>query len=607
MEQQLTENAVDVKLRSGESLYPRDGVICALVMAGCILLAWPFLEMGFLDDWSYIKTTEVFARTGHFVYNGWATASLGWQVLWGALFIKIFGFSFVHVRLSTLPVAMASVYLFHQILVRFGISRGNAVFGGLCFALSPPFFAMSASFMTDVPGVFCTFLCLYFCQRAISATADRIALGWLCLAAVTNVAGGTVRQTAWLGVLVIVPSALWLLRRRCVLLWGGTLIWLISAAGVFALMRWFDRQPWFLPPRIPAHFLAPAELRYTVLREAAHASQSLLCTLLLLLPLLVAWWPMARFEPRRRLLWLFAISSVLVTILLAEGTKHGVLDYFLAPWLAGVLEYFATGYTVIPGSRPTSLGHWQRTVITAFVLGTALVLFANLYSVLRNRRQLKKTDTAAWLRIFWLLIPFTVVYFGTLVIRGISDPWFDRYLIPLEAVGIVFLLRYYQDFIAACRGATHAAFSIGSFPAVSSLALLVFTYAAVAGTHDWFAVFRARLQAAEEVRRAGVPRTAILGGFEYDGWTEIEGGGHINDPRLQHPPGAFRSLPPAARPVPECAVMWFGGDLTPSITPEYFVVYSSLSCLDPAPFPPVPYQRWMPPFTGRIYVQKRKS
>jgi 4-amino-4-deoxy-L-arabinose transferase-like glycosyltransferase len=303
--QQLTESVVDVKAASGKSLYRGDALICALLMAGCMLLAQPFLEMGFLDDWSYIKTAQVFARTGHFVYNGWATATLGWQILWGALFSRLFGFSFVHVRLSTLPVAMASVYLFHQILVRFGISRGNAVFGSLCLALSPPFLVMSATYMTDVPGVFCTFLCLYLCQRAIAATADRTALGWLCLAAVTNIVGGTVRQTAWLGVLVILPSAVWLLRRRSAVLWGGTLLWLVSAATVFGLIHWFNRQPYFLPPRIPAYYLTPAAIGRTVLREAVHAIQSLLCTLLLLLPVLVAWWPMARLAPKHRPFWLF--------------------------------------------------------------------------------------------------------------------------------------------------------------------------------------------------------------------------------------------------------------------------------------------------------------
>src|SRR5947199_3953337 len=128
MAQTITQ-PIYLQAYSGSVLYRRDGLLCAVVMAACFLLADPFVEMGIIDDWSYIKTAQVFAQTGHFAYNGWATATLGWQVLWGALFSKLFGFSFVHVRLSTLPIAMASVYLFHQILVRFGIWRGYAVFG----------------------------------------------------------------------------------------------------------------------------------------------------------------------------------------------------------------------------------------------------------------------------------------------------------------------------------------------------------------------------------------------------------------------------------------------------------------------------------------------
>ena len=162
--------------RSEPFLYRRDGLLCAFLMVACFLLAYPFVEMGFIDDWSYIKTTQVFAQTGHFAYNGWATATLGWQVLWGALFSKLLGFSFVHIRLSTLPIAATTVYLFHQILIRFGIARPYAVFGASVLALSPVFMAMSASYMTDVPGLFCTLLCLYLCQRAVSAPSDRAAL-----------------------------------------------------------------------------------------------------------------------------------------------------------------------------------------------------------------------------------------------------------------------------------------------------------------------------------------------------------------------------------------------------------------------------------------------
>ena len=105
----------------------RNALLCALLVGACVLLAFPVATTAASDDFSYSKTALEFARTGHFRYNGWATAMLGWQIAWGAFFIKLFGFSFTCLRLSTAPVAMATVYLLHQILVRFRIRSHNAV------------------------------------------------------------------------------------------------------------------------------------------------------------------------------------------------------------------------------------------------------------------------------------------------------------------------------------------------------------------------------------------------------------------------------------------------------------------------------------------------
>jgi hypothetical protein len=111
--------------------------------------------MGLMDDWSYIKTALVFSQTRNIVYNGWATAMLGWAIPWGALFIRLFGFSFTTVRLSTLPLALGSVFLFHASLRRFAVTPRNAILGALTLGLSPLFLPLAASYMTDVAGLFC--------------------------------------------------------------------------------------------------------------------------------------------------------------------------------------------------------------------------------------------------------------------------------------------------------------------------------------------------------------------------------------------------------------------------------------------------------------------
>jgi hypothetical protein len=71
-------------------------------------------RVGVNNEWSYAKTVQVLAHSGHIVFNGWVAAIVGWMLYLGALFVKLFGFSFTTVRLSMLPVSMATLYLTHR-------------------------------------------------------------------------------------------------------------------------------------------------------------------------------------------------------------------------------------------------------------------------------------------------------------------------------------------------------------------------------------------------------------------------------------------------------------------------------------------------------------
>ena len=228
----------------------RPGLICGLVVIVCILIARPFVETAILDDFSYYKTAQAFADTGHFVYNGWATAMLGWLIPWGALFLKIFGDSFVAVRLSIYPLAFGCVVLFYLCAIRFGIRTFNAVLGSLILGLSPLFLPLASCFMTDLPGLFVLLLCAYLCQRALLSSSATEAIVWLCIATATNVVGGTVRQIAWLGALAMVPSTGWLLRKRRGILPVSIVLWIASVASIFLAIRWFNHQPYSVPEHV---------------------------------------------------------------------------------------------------------------------------------------------------------------------------------------------------------------------------------------------------------------------------------------------------------------------------------------------------------------------
>ena len=174
--------------------------IRALALIVCAFAARPFAETGIIDDWSYIRTAQLLAQTGHIVYNGWPAAMIGWQLLLAAVLIKLFGFSFTIARMSILLVAAATAFLTQRTFVRAGIGEWNATLATLTFVLSPLFLPLSVCFMTDVPGIFAIVVCLYGCLRALQASTTAASVAWIIFASLTNAVGGTARQVAWLGV-----------------------------------------------------------------------------------------------------------------------------------------------------------------------------------------------------------------------------------------------------------------------------------------------------------------------------------------------------------------------------------------------------------------------
>ena len=148
----------------------------------------------------------------------------------------------------------------------------------------------------------------------------------------------------------------------------------------------------------------------------------------------------------------------------------------------------------------------------------------------------------------------------------------------------------------------HANGFAARLPAVTIAALGLFALYAIAGTHDWFALNRARVAAVAQIHAAGLPTTSIQGGFDYDGWTQIEAAGYINDARLRNPANSYQAnLSPLQ--LPERCRLNFA-KYTPAIHPKYFVVFEPMMCLAQSKYPPVTYRTWLPPFQRTIYIQQ---
>jgi hypothetical protein len=564
-------------------------VFCALTPAFCALVARPFAETGICDDWSYIKTTQILAATGHIAYNGWATAMLGWQLFLGAFFVKLFGFSFTAVRLSTLIVAMATGYLLQRTFVRAGVSEGNATLATLAFILSPLFVPLAFTFMSDVFGVFTIVLCLYMCLRAIQASTQRSMIAWISSAAILNGIGGTTRQIAWLGVLVMVPCTLWLLRRKPrVLLIGG----ILNAAGiaiVFLSMHWFSQQPWSIsespiPPVIDLNSVETAS------RWLLRLGASLL---LLLLPLLVAFVAPLR-HANRRMAAVFAAVILPCALFGILEHRHHALGNYLAPFCGDWISKYGLGEPYIMGTRPLILSQSLCLVLTvATVICLASFLAVLFGGAPRLSPTAHKANAISWRELGILLVPFSLAYMALLASRASLGLIYDRYELPMMVLSLLALTRFYQEKVRP------------NLP-VSTLALIaVFGAFAIAATHDMFSMYRGVLAATQEIRSSGVPDTAIRVTWENGGWVQLEKVGHIDDPRARVPPGAPVAHPavvPAVLP-PGCLNPWAWEYLS-VIHPVYGLSFNPSLCEGLAGFPPVTYRTWLPAHVTPIYIVK---
>jgi hypothetical protein len=568
--------------------------ICILALPICGLLIYPCAEIGIVDDPGYIRSAQVLANTGHFVFNGSTTAILGWQLYMGAAMIKLFGFSFTAVRLGTLFVAVASAALMHRLLIRLGINSLNALAITLTFILCPEWLCLTFSFMSDVYGVFALLVCCYCCVRAIQTPDSRRSAYWICAAVVLDVIGGTARQIAWLGVLAMVPCALWILRRRRIVLIAGLPCVAAGAATVYFLLGWFKRQPYSLPfpllcpPGDAAHVINSLNNIFT----AGGFEIVFLC-----LPFLLLFLPVV-FRRDRRSMTAVLIWLVYVVLRLGYLHKMRAVGMWEVPYMYNLFWYWGMDYF------PTFLGHAPVLITVGVQKGFLLLLLigeAGLIAALFSRRGTVESAAtgdrdfpgglSGWRTLSLLFLPTTIVYLLLLLPRWIQmGGSVARYLLFPEFVLLLFLGFLYQQRVRT------------QVPWMAWVCIGAISGFYVIGLHDAFAFLRAQANLLQRVTESGVPRQQVDGGYQYNTWTEILTSGYLNDPRIQVPSGAYV---PVSVPDNICHTGYRSiSELTPSVRPHYVVSFDPTLCGGPSQFGPYVFHTWFQPRDRTLYIVK---
>lgn len=551
-------------------------VCCFLAVTAAIN---PLVEMGVNDDWSYAYTARGFASTGHLAFNAWAAPILGPQILWGALFIKLFGFSFLSVRLSTFVLALISIPVSYYIARECGLRPSFSVFATLLQVLSPLCLPLIFSFMSDIPAYVFFMLCFYCALKAWRAETGTACSCWALAIALTGVLSGSIRQIYWLAPLLFLPTLAYV-QRRC----RGAVIslvgaWVLTVAAVFFCTRWFNAQPNTVTERWWEVF-QQTRLHLLVLHLLILTGKFALTVALVLLPVLVGLAaPGLRALPRRMVI-------LVAAVVLATGIAAIHWHVLLAPWLGNIISLYGMFPPEIPLGRPAMLLIFagQEALTMAVLISCAGCGYA-LWKLPKTAPRSRPEPLPIPAMVLGLI--FTAGWFPAVLFRSAGATAFDRYLIPFLTMAAVPLLWFCQVYI-------RSNISRGSWSM-----LAVVTLYGVAASHDAFSSARARLEATQVLEHAGIPRTAITAGFEYDGWTQLETSGYINNPLIANAPGAYH---PVACSGPATLLTWYM-PMMPAVRARYFVSLYRFPMLADFAAAPISYTTWRIPGRGHVFIQ----
>jgi hypothetical protein len=123
-----------------------------VILEICFLaLISPVGEFPLNDDWIYTKTVQHLLETGHYQAHPYLNATLILQAYWGALFCKLFGFTFTTLRCSTLALSCINAWAVARCGLSLGLSRPWSLLCGTVVMTQPLMLGLSYSFMTDIP------------------------------------------------------------------------------------------------------------------------------------------------------------------------------------------------------------------------------------------------------------------------------------------------------------------------------------------------------------------------------------------------------------------------------------------------------------------------
>lgn len=456
-----------------------------------IFIVNPLGDFPLNDDWSYADSVWKLYQENTLTINFWPAMTLVVQIVWGTIFCKLFGLSYLSLRISTLVSSLVGIILIYRFGMLLTKRKDISFILALTLLFNPLYFSLSYTFMTDVHFLTCTLFAAYYFYRYIQHPVTK----YLILGSIFSVVATMIRQPG-----IVFPFAL-------------TTTLLITAPRVKEkLLGCIPMILCLIALKIHSYWLQSIQYTGNIVgfKEAINLVQIVnepypilvrfryffLYSGLFSLPIGLLYWKEI-YEHILLNKWSSIIFIVSVVLILIGGNIHfpgGNILYNCG--IGPKLQRDATGCINVHPAIPHNL--WLEGMKTAGTIG-AVLMFWILFKLKKFSIHFSQTIDN---QTKWFFYLFILVYSGLLLINA---TFFDRYLIPFFAVFPLLMI--------ATTVPQHNTKWNGSL-----MVLLIFILFSIGGTHDYLSWNRAKWKATDYlVQDLKIDPNKIDGGFEFNG------------------------------------------------------------------------------------------
>lgn len=455
----------------------------------------PFGEFPLNDDWSYARAVERYVNHDEVFFPGWIAIPFVSQYIIGIISCKLFGFSFLTLRLTSIVIGLLTIFIFDKLLNRLNVNVVFRFFILLIFAFNPLFLVLANSFMPDIFTLFFAVCSFYFMIKYL-----QIKGRWNLFFLIFFTVFGTLTRQTGIFIPFIFGIVYFILHlksaKNMIIAFFPFVLNFVFLFLIEMMARAFELLPRTYNLQLNAIYDKLSHFTFgSFLYIALGITVSMICLGLILLPLTIS-----NYHYHYQQIKKGVLSKIMFTLFVLFLLMKSMFTIHVLPFNGNIFYLTGIGPLILTGLNTQLLPEvslFTRFICVLLHLLGGISFYCAFYAILKSIFTTKSVEFRL-IGVFFILL-----FFGYLIPISFNYAN-DRYLLFLIPF---FLVSYW---LAIEFKIQKALFYLAFIP--------IFLFSTFA-MHDYFSIHTARWKALDDLtKKQHVSPQKIDGGFEFNAW-----------------------------------------------------------------------------------------